>query len=296
VASLPALPPSLSAGLQPGDTILAVEDQPTPDYASFYTALESLPVMPQVEYRVERGGSEATVSGAWPFPVLISSVSPASAAMDARLRVGDVILATDGVPLTAFSQLQERVAAGEGAPMALTIWRNGETLDLTLAPRRTDLPRPEGGFETRWLIGLTGALVFEPQTERIGPGTALLNGGEQVYVLIRSSLSALGHVVTGAISSCNLRGPIGIAEASGQMASQGLVAFIWFVAVLSTAVGFLNLFPIPVLDGGHLVFHAYEAVMRRPPSEKALRVLMVIGLSILLGFMVFALSNDLTCP
>jgi regulator of sigma E protease len=80
------------------------------------------------------------------------------------------------------------------------------------------------------------------------------------------------------------------------MASQGTTSFIWFIAVLSTAVGLLNLFPIPVLDGGHLVFHAYEAVTGRPPSDKALRVLMAIGLTLLLSLMLFALSNDLFCP
>jgi regulator of sigma E protease len=80
------------------------------------------------------------------------------------------------------------------------------------------------------------------------------------------------------------------------MASQGTANFIWFIAVLSTAVGLLNLFPIPVLDGGHLVFHAYEAVTGRPPSDKALRVLMGIGLTLLLSLMLFALYNDLFCP
>lgn len=103
-------------------------------------------------------------------------------------------------------------------------------------------------------------------------------------------------MAAGAISSCNLSGPIGIAQTSGQAASQGGLAFIWFIAVLSTAVGLLNLFPVPVLDGGHLVFFAYEAITGRPPSEKALRILMALGLSLLIAMMVFALSNDLFCP
>ena len=80
------------------------------------------------------------------------------------------------------------------------------------------------------------------------------------------------------------------------MASQGAVSFIWFVAALSTAVGLLNLFPIPVLDGGHLVFFAYEAVVGRPPSDKALKVLMGAGLTLILGVMLFALTNDVLCP
>jgi regulator of sigma E protease len=114
--------------------------------------------------------------------------------------------------------------------------------------------------------------------------------------LITTTFSGLGHIVSGAISSCNLRGPIGIAKTSSAAASQGGVTFIMMIAGLSTAVGLMNLFPIPVLDGGHLVFHAYEAVTGKPPSDKALKFLMMIGLAMLLSLMVFALGNDLFCP
>ena len=215
--------------------------------------------------------------------------------MDVGLERGDLITAIDGTPVTAFKQLQETVGASDGRPLALDVWRDGETLDFVLAPRRVDLP-VDGGFETRWLIGMTGGLMFTPATRTPGPLEALSYGGEQTVFIVRSSLSGLWHMVTGAISSCNLRGPLGIAETSGAAASQGLESFIWFIAVLSTAVGLLNLFPIPVLDGGHLVFHAFEALTGRPPSDQALRVLMGVGLALLLSLMAFALTNDLFCP
>ena len=102
-------------------------------------------------------------------------------------------------------------------------------------------------------------------------------------------------MVTGAISTCNISGPIGIAETSGAMASQGAQNFIFFIAVLSTAVGLLNLFPIPALDGGHLVFYAYEAIAGKPPSDGALRVLMGVGITLILTLMLFSVSNDLFC-
>jgi regulator of sigma E protease len=105
----------------------------------------------------------------------------------------------------------------------------------------------------------------------------------------------MAHVLTGAISTCNLSGPIGMAEVVGQAARSGLDSFIQIVAIVSLAVGIMNLLPIPVLDGGHLVFHVYEAVMRRPPSAAALQRLTTIGLLVLLGLMLFAISNDLTC-
>jgi regulator of sigma E protease len=90
---------------------------------------------------------------------------------------------------------------------------------------------------------------------------------------------------------------VGIAQTSGAMASQGGQSFIWFVAVLSTAVGLLNLFPVPVLDGGHLVFHAYEGITGKPPSDGALRILMSIGLALIGTLMIFAIANDLwLCP
>jgi regulator of sigma E protease len=115
--------------------------------------------------------------------------------------------------------------------------------------------------------------------------------------VITTTISALMHMVAGEISTCNLSGPIGIAEATGAMASQGFLNFVNTVAMLSAAVGLMNLFPIPILDGGHLVFHAYEAVTRRPPSDRALRVLMAAGLSVLLTMMLWAVANDtFLCP
>ncbi len=161
---------------------------------------------------------------------------------------------------------------------------------------RKDLPTADGGYETRWLIGISGGLVFEPATENPGLWASAKAGADTVGYIIEASLSGIWHMVTGAISSCNLRGVITIAETSGEAASQGSQSFFWFVAVLSTAVGLLNLFPIPVLDGGHLMFHAWEAVTGRAPSDKALNLLTMIGLAIVLGIMVLGLANDLFCP
>ena len=105
------------------------------------------------------------------------------------------------------------------------------------------------------------------------------------------------HILFGKISTCNLSGPVGIAETSGSMAEQGAQSFIWFIGALSAAVGLINLFPIPVLDGGHLVFYAYEAVTRRKPSDRAVQVFMYVGLSLILSLMMFTILNDtILCP
>ncbi len=282
-------------GLRAGDVIVAIEGVGTPDYQALYDVIDALEPAPAVTYTVRRDGAPAEIEGAWPMPALAYAIQPGSAAIDAGMRVGDVITQIDGAPIWSFRQVQDAVVASDGAELALTVWRDGATREVRLAPRRSDLPLPEGGFETRWLIGLSGAPAFEPATEAQGPFGAIWDGVRQVGLLISGSLSGLWHMITGAISSCNLRGPIGIAETSGDMASQGAQSFIWFIAVLSTAVGLMNLFPIPVLDGGHLVFHAWEAVARRPPPEKALRLMMGTGLTLILTVMLFALFNDIRC-
>jgi regulator of sigma E protease len=257
---------------------------------------ESLPIRQPLDYTVVRDGDEMVVQGPFPYPPLVLGVTPGSAAQDIDMRPDDVILSIDGEPIVAFSEVREKVAASEGRVMLLEVWRDGETLEFALAPRRMDLPLAEGGFETRWLIGITGGILFDPQTTRPTLGEAARYGVDQTIFIVQSSLSGLYHMAAGLISTCNLQGPIGIAETSGAAASQGWLSFIWFIAVLSTAVGLLNLFPIPVLDGGHLVFHAWEALTGRPPSDGALRVLMGAGLALMAALMVFALSNDILCP
>lgn len=297
VGELRSLPAEQS--IETGDRILAISGVALPgsdEQDAMQAFFQALPKQPQLDYRVERNGQEITVTGPYTYPPLATQIAPRSAAGDAGLKAGDVIVAVDGTEIAAFEELKERVEGSDGATLALTVWREGEVLEKNMTPRRVDEPQPGGGFQTFYRIGIVGGVAFEPATEATGIGTAAWGGVQQVGRIIQGSLSGLWHMATGAISTCNLSGPIGIAETSGDMASQGTANFIWFIAVLSTAVGLLNLFPVPVLDGGHLVFFAYEAVSGRPPSDRALKVLMTIGLTVVLSLMIFALSNDLFCP
>jgi regulator of sigma E protease len=221
---------------------------------------------------------------------------PQSAAYEAGLMAGDVITGVDGVPIFAFSQLKKFVEASEGRALLLTVWRDGETLEFTMRPKVIDEPQPDGSFKSQTRIGIAGGTAFDAATSTPGVLDALWSGVANTGRIIEGSISGLKHMIIGNISTCNLSGPVGIAQTSGAMASQGAQSFIYFIAVLSTAVGLLNLFPIPALDGGHLVFYAYEAVTGKPPSDGALRILMTIGLTLVLGLMVFALGNDLFCP
>jgi len=298
VEALKPLPEQVE-GLQPGDVLqgIAGRDLPVgvqgPEYRAF---MDDLPLEPVLQYTVLRGGALLTVDGPYPQPALVGGVGPQTAAFDAGLKAGDVIIGIDGQPTFAFRQLQQAVEGSGGRPLLLDVWRAGEVLQFTLVPKSTDEPQPDGSFVNVLRIGISSDSAITPATETPGLWDAAQSGVAGMWRIINGSISGMWHMVTGAISTCNMSGPVGIAQVSGAMASQGALNFINFIAVLSTAVGLLNLFPIPALDGGHLVFYAYEAVTGKPPSDKALRILMSIGISMVLGLMVFALFNDIFCP
>lgn len=299
VGALRSLPVE-GLSLQPGDRVLAIEGRALPAFGkdeAFAAFIDDLPRRALLAYEVSREGTALRVLGPQLMPPIVNGVAPQSAAFASQIQPGDVITAINDTPIVAFSELRAFVEGSEGATFDLHLWRaGGETLVVPITPRRVDEPQGEGGFRTEWRVGIMGGLAFEPATASLGPIAAVSDAVGQTLEIIQGSLSGLYHMVTGAISSCNMSGPIGIAQVSGAMASQGAQSFIWFIAVLSTAVGLLNLFPVPVLDGGHLVFYAYEAVAGRPPSDRALRVLMSIGLTLVLSLMVFALFNDIFCP
>lgn len=286
--------------LQEGDVLLAIDGETTPafgDNEAFQEFIAALPLENGLDYRVRRGSQELEVTGPYPYPPIITRLVPRSAAYDVGLEQGDVILSLDGTEVASFDEVKTAVEGSEGRALLLKVWRDGQELEFALAPRAVDEPNGEGGFVTHYRVGIIGGLFFEPARSAPGVWEALSGGVSQTAAIMEGSISGLWHIVTGQISSCNLSGPVGIAETSGQMAAQGTTNFLWFVAVLSAAVGLLNLFPIPVLDGGHLVFYAYEAVVGRPPHERVLSVLMTLGLAIVLAVMVFSLGNDLIlCP
>ncbi len=297
VGTLEPLPVE-NRGLQEGDVILAINGNafPSTEDEIYGEYLDALPISETLTYEVERNGRVTTVEDAHFMPPMVAGLAAQSAAMASGLETGDVITAIDGTPVYTFTELKNAVESSEGRTLDLTVWRGGETLSFALTPKRVDEPQDDGGFRTEWRIGVASGLSFAPATETLGPGAAVVRGVERVGEIITGSISGLWHMIAGNIGTCNLSGPVGIAQVSGQMASQGALNFVVFIAVLSTAVGLLNLFPIPALDGGHLVFYAYEAVAGRPPSDAALRVLMTLGLTMVLSLMIFALYNDFRCP
>ena len=230
-------------------------------------------------------------------PPRVLRVMPRSAAADIGLQKGDFILNVQGDAIVTFGDLRRYVENSNGRPLPVTIWRNGQEINKTLVPKATDEPSSNGGFTSQWRIGVVGGgFFFDPVVSPLSLIDGLTVGLNGTWAIMSGSVSGLYHIISGEISSCNLSGPIGIAETSGQMARQGGDNFLWFIAVLSAAVGMINLFPVPVLDGGHLVFFGYEALAGRPPNEAFLNALMMAGLAVILSFMMFALANDLVCP
>lgn len=287
--------PGLETTLQPGDQIVAIAGVQTPDVASFFEAVQGLAPSQSVVWSVLRDGAETEVTGPHPMAPIVGSVMSKSAAMDAGLQSGDVITAVSGTPVESFDQISPVVDAANGTPLALTIWRAGETFDLTLTPRRRDLPTADGGFETRWLIGLTSTMAVDLARTHPSALEVAQLAWDNTVAVAKSSVNGIAAIVKGQISSCNISGAITMATVVGDAAKSGWESFLGTLAVLSLGIGIMNLLPIPVLDGGHLAFHAWEAVTGRPPSARILSILTLIGLTLVLSLMAYALGNDLTC-
>ena len=287
--------PQATTTLKMGDVILSVNGVPTTDYTKLYDYAREADAAAAQTYEIKRGDDVLSVAGPFPLLPLIESVQPQSAAMAAGLQPGDFIMAINGEKLTAFSDLMRIVSTSDGKTLDLSVWRDGQVMPFTLTAKVSDIPDGQGGFTRRALIGVGGSLFFEPMVVNPTAYEALEIGVRRTGFIMENSLVGLYSMIKGKISACNLQGPIGMAGIAGDTARQGLPEFINFIAVLSTAIGLLNLFPIPVLDGGHLVFFAYEAVARRKPNERVMNILMTGGLILVMGLMVFALTQDFLC-
>jgi regulator of sigma E protease len=284
--------------LKEGDEIISISGYQLSSESSIKNMLEYIEHIDKksIDYEVRRDGEIFNLLGPPVDLPRISGLVPLSAAVEASLNAGDVILEINGEPINKFNQLKEAVEKSAGSPINLTVWREEKIFQTTIMPKREDIPQPEGGFITKWRIGIIGSIYpFELLTESIPVLQAIQLSFFQTYSIITSSINGLYHIIAGNISTCNLSGPIEIAEISSHMAKEGLQSFIQTLALFSAAIGFMNLLPIPVLDGGHLVFFAYEAIFKKPPNQKAFSALMTIGFAFVLFFMMFAIFNDYFC-
>lgn len=279
--------------LQTGDVILAVNGEKVTDFSGIVQATIAMDPPGEMEILVLRDDTELLVIAPYLLPAAVYGVEPLSAASAAGLRAGDVILQADGVEMNAFRDLKAVVEISGDKEIPLIVWRDGEILNLPITPVMKEFPDGEGGFDKRIMIGVSGAFVFSPATETPAIWTAAYYGTRNTYEILSLSINGIKHMFLGNLSPKNLQGPIGIAQISKETANQGFMNFISLIAIISTGIGMLNLFPIPMLDGGHLMFYAIEAVRGQPPAQKTIQVATSIGLAMVLLLMVFATYNDI---
>jgi len=301
--------PAALAGLKQGDTIEAVAGEPVTVWEDVHWRLVSrLGRGGELELLVQgrdggrrvhilrlapddgsdQGKGLTTRIGLLPSRVIeprIGEVLPGSPAAQAGLRTGDRVTAIDGRPVESWQALVEAIRRHPGSPLRLAILRDGQRLEVSVTPRAE---RMDGQT-----VGRIGVAVYAYTTVRHGPWRALLQAGQKTWDMAALSLELLWKMLWGEVSWRNLSGPVTIADYAGQTAQMGWMPWLLFLALLSTSLGVLNLLPVPVLDGGHLLYHVAEIVTGRPPSEQALMAGQRIGMALLFTLMLFALYNDL---
>jgi regulator of sigma E protease len=224
----------------------------------------------------------------------VDSVQPDSAAAAAGFKSGDVVVAIDGRPIENFSEMQRVVGANAGEALAITVDRDGTQLVLKATPALKEIKDNFGNTQHVGILGISRSMAAEDlKFHPVSPPLAVVLAVQETYSVVERTLGYIGGVISGREAANQLGGPIRIAQMSGQVASFGFVPLIQLAAVLSVSIGLLNLFPIPLLDGGHLLFYVIEGVRGRPLSERAQEMGFRIGLAIVLMLMIFATFNDI---
>ncbi|MBL0661448.1 sigma E protease regulator RseP [Aeromonas caviae] len=304
------------AGILPGMEIVGVGGEDTGDWESVTYALISHLGDDSVQLKLKAANTSYAVDktlqlAGWKFdpdkesPIgslgivplggkvlpVVEAVVPSSASEKAGLQIGDRIKGVDGEAITEWAQFVERVQQSPAQPLQVTVERGGSEMTLTLTPDGKKVKGQLVGF-----VGLSPQLVPLPDEYRTllqyGPLQALWHGVQKTWSLITLTFDMIGKLIGGIVSLDNLSGPISIAKGAGSSADYGLVYFLGFLALISVNLGIINLFPLPVLDGGHLVYFLIEAITGKPVSEKIQEVGFRIGAAILMLLMGIALFND----
>jgi regulator of sigma E protease len=223
-------------------------------------------------------------------PPEIGHVQPGSAAERAGLQPGDVIRAIDGTRIARFEEIRQTVSIKPDMALRLSVARNGREIELTATPGVSELKDRFGNVTRIGLLGVASAGAAHVVHD---PLTALWEALREVWGVITGTFTALGQMIEGARGAEELGGPLRIAQMSGEVAQNGVYSLVWFIAFLSVNLGLINLFPVPMLDGGHLMFYLFEAVRGKPLEPRVQEYGFRIGLALVLSLMVFATWNDL---
>lgn len=219
----------------------------------------------------------------------VSGVEKGSPAELAGIQKGDRITAIDGFSVNEWEELSSRIKGSGGKPLNVQVRRGAETVDISVQPTQKEGRTIFGERKDDWIIGIGSQVSIE----KGNPGLAVVRAFYQTYEYSRLTLLAFYKMIVGDVSPRNIGGPILIAQMAGQQAQEGLGSFLAFLAVLSINLGVLNLLPVPVLDGGHLLFFLVEAVIRKPVSVRYREMAQQVGICLLALLMVYAFYNDI---
>jgi regulator of sigma E protease len=224
----------------------------------------------------------------------VDTVQPDSPAAAAGFQPGDLVVAIDGQAIDNFEDMQRIVSDSAGNTLNIKVDRKGSPVSLTATPTLKEIKDNFGNVHRIGILGISRSMAASDlKLHPVAPPQAVLMGVQETWFVIDRTLTYIGGVVVGREAADQLGGPIRIAQISGEVATIGFVALIHLAAVLSVSIGLLNLFPIPLLDGGHLLFYSIEAMRGRPLSERAQEVGFRIGLAIVVMLMIFATFNDI---
>lgn len=228
------------------------------------------------------------------MPAYVETVVEGGPAARAGFQPGDKIVAIDGSSVESFDDLQRIVAPNAGNELTFSVLRGSETVALKVTPDMREERDPFGRMFKRGLIGIQRSTAPDKwQTNTVGPVEAFVRGVKEMWSNVTATISGLGDMVSGRQSAEQMGGPLLMAEVTAKVAGLGIEPLIRWVALISANIGFLNLLPIPVLDGGHLMFYGIEAVRRKPLSDRFQQVGFQIGLALIIALMIFVNFNDL---
>ena len=287
-----------SSDLRKGDILLQINGKNVPkndfEWANFLNQPET---NTNTEYTIDRGGRELKVSGSPTNLARIEFVHPNSAAFDTGLMAGDIITIVEGKEIVHFAQLAEAVRKSQGKTLKLEVWRAGDILKFELTPRKRPL---QNGTEVNenWMIGVQAPPIpfdFELATARKNWLSSLLNAWTFLLLNIENTFIFLKAILIGSISTCNLSGPIGIAEITGDVAQQGVFPFFSLLASISLALAIFNLLPIPPFDGFHMAFTASNWILGGRVPYQVMNGISLIGILFFVCFFLFISWQDIFC-
>ncbi len=285
--------PGVSDFFEKDDKIISINDFPVNNFSDVFEISSNNQFEGKISVLIERKNNIKEIFLPFIFQPIVLAVETLSPASKAGLKPGDVFISIGNKKINNFEDIRNIVLSSKGEELEVKIWRKNEIINLKLTPELRPTETGDGNLIELLRIGVRGGPPFEPIRKTPGILMASKISLNMTFYVIKMSIIGIVKIIDNTISPKHLNGPIGVAKALTETSYQGFAAFISLVGAISAGLGLINLFPIPVLDGGYLMIFLYEAIFKKRPPEKVLNFLMFIGLFLILSIMVFATFNDL---